>query len=155
MENQYKENVSSIDALVETLYDVISGKRGEKRDWDLFRYLFLDDAKCVLYERDWEGIVRPRYLSPDDYVNGIGNWLENKRPTDFFENELHKKVEIFGPIAHAWSTYESFHSKEDTEPYMRGINSFQLLHHDGRWWIVNLYWTRETPQNPIPKEYLP
>lgn len=155
MKNRYKEQVSSIDSVIQTLYDVICGEKGEKRDWDLFRHLFLEDAKLILYEKDLEGVVRPRYLTPDDYVNGIGDWLENKRSTDFYENELHKTVETFGPIAHAWSTYESFHYKDDKIPYMRGINSFQLLFHEERWWIVNLYWTRETPQNPIPKKYLP
>lgn len=154
MENQYKKNVNSIDAVIQTLYDVIGGEKGEKRDWDLFRYLFFEGAKLVLYEKDLEGIIRPRYLTPDDYVNTIGDWLENKRTTDFFENEIHKNIDIFGPIAHAWSAYESFHSKADKDPYMRGINSFQLVFHDERWWIVNLYWTRETPSNPIPEKYL-
>lgn len=154
MKNHYKKHVTSIDAVIQTLYDVISGEEKEKRDWDLFRYLFLEDAKLVLYEKDLKGIIRPRYLTPDDYVNTIGDWLESKRTSDFFENEIHKIVETFGSIAHAWSTYESFHYKGDKVPYMRGINSFQLLFHDERWWIVNLYWTRETQENPLPKKYL-
>ncbi|MGK0428346.1 MAG: hypothetical protein ACJAUR_002467 [Ulvibacter sp.] len=38
---------------------------------------------------------------------------------------------------------------------MRGINSIQLLDDGNRWWIVNIYWTQESEENPIPNEYLP
>lgn len=36
----------------------------------------------------------------------------------------------------------------------RGINSFQLIHYQGRWWVTNLVFDEETPANPIPPEYL-
>jgi hypothetical protein len=38
---------------------------------------------------------------------------------------------------------------------MRGINSIQLLNDGHRWWVVNIYWLQETPENQIPLEYLP
>ena len=37
---------------------------------------------------------------------------------------------------------------------MRGINSFQLLNDGKRWWVVTIFWLGETPDNPIPKQYL-
>ena len=37
---------------------------------------------------------------------------------------------------------------------VRGINSFQLVRHGGRWWVVSIMWQAETPQTPIPAEYL-
>jgi len=42
-----------------------------------------------------------------------------------------------------------------TVPFMRGINSIQLLNDDNRWWIINIYWTQESEENPIPDMYLP
>ena len=36
----YSDEVSSLDNIMETLYGVISGEKGEERDWELFRYLF-------------------------------------------------------------------------------------------------------------------
>jgi hypothetical protein len=38
---------------------------------------------------------------------------------------------------------------------MRGINSIQLLNDGKRWWIVNIYWTQENEEHPIPERYLP
>ena len=44
---------------------------------------------------------------------------------------------------------------KDAEPFPHSINSIQLLHDGRRWWIVNIYGTAETPENPIPARYLP
>lgn len=40
-ETAYLEKVKTLDSTLETLYAVISGEKGEARDWDLFRYLFI------------------------------------------------------------------------------------------------------------------
>ena len=73
----------------------------------------------------------------------------------FYEREIHRKTERFGNIVHAMSTYETYWSEDDAEPFMRGINSIQLLYRDGRWWVVTIFWDNESPENPIPAEYLP
>src|SRR5215469_14094644 len=41
------EDVRSVDAIVGALYDVISGPKGQARDWDRFRSLFLPDARLI------------------------------------------------------------------------------------------------------------
>ena len=63
----------------------------------------------------------------------------------FYETEIARRTEQFGRIAHVWSTYESRHSRDDRDPFMRGINSFQLFHDGKRWWIVNIFWQHESP----------
>jgi len=65
-----------------------------------------------------------------------------------------RHTEIYGNIAHVFSTYEAFKTRDDKKPFMRGINSFQLLNDGKRWWVVNIFWQAETPDNPIPKKYL-
>ncbi|MDO5968853.1 hypothetical protein Q4Q35_03455 [Flavivirga aquimarina] len=41
------------------------------------------------------------------------------------------------------------------KPFMRGINSIQLLNDGDRWWVINIYWTQETEAKTIPIKYLP
>ncbi len=149
---KYLEKVQSMDSTLETLYGVISGEKGEERDWDLFRYLFKPDAKLIPSGKSKAGKYGVRYMTPDDYVNNSGSWLVEN---GFYENEIHRVENTFGNITQVFSTYESFHSKTDTEPFMRGINSIQLLNDGTRWWVINIYWTQESDDNPIPKEYLP
>ncbi|MEP2936462.1 MAG: hypothetical protein ABJM06_11355 [Gilvibacter sp.] len=144
--------VATLDATLETLYGVISGEKGEARDWDLFRYLFHPDAKLIPTGKNKEGTHMARFMTPQDYINSSGNWLVEN---GFFEVEIHRSVNTFGNITQVFSTYESFNSKADTVPFMRGINSIQLMNDGTRWWIINIYWMQESEANPIPQEYLP
>ncbi|MFC7356211.1 hypothetical protein ACFQO1_00810 [Jejudonia soesokkakensis] len=148
----YVTKVETIDSTIKTLYAVISGEKGEERDWELFQYLFLPDAKLIPTGNNRQGVEGIRYLTIEDYINTSGKWLlEN----GFFENELHRVTEQFGNIAHVFSTYESFKTANDSIPFMRGINSIQMLYDGNRWWIVNIYWMGEDADHPIPNAYLP
>ena len=96
--------------------------------------------------------IRYGIMSPEAYVKMSGPRLEEE---GFFEKEIHRVVEQFGPIAHVFSTYEARHSLADEKPFTRGINSFQLLNDGKRWWVVSIYWTVERADLPIPAKYLP
>jgi hypothetical protein len=151
-DDTYIENVKTLDSTLTTLYGVISGEKGEERNWELFQYLFKPNAMLIPSGKNKEGNYGLRYMSPNDYIEGSGKWLVEN---GFFENEIHRTTQTFGNITQVFSTYESYHSKSETIPFMRGINSIQLLNDGNRWWVVNIYWTQETDENPIPKEYLP
>jgi hypothetical protein len=145
-------DVASLDAIMKAVYDVISGDAGQKRDWNRFRSLFHKDAKLIPTGKNAQtGVVGARFLSPDDYIQRASATLEKD---GFHERELSRKVDQYGNIAQVFSTYVSFRKKDDKEPFMRGINSFQLLNDGKRWWVVNIYWLAESPDNPIPKQYL-
>lgn len=145
-------DVGSLDAIMKAVYEVISGDAGQKRDWDRFRTLFHKDAKLIPTGKNREtGVVGARFLTPEDYIQRAGPNLEKD---GFHERELSRKVDQYGTIAHVFSTYVTFRNKNDKDPFMRGINSFQLLNDGKRWWIVSIYWLAETPDNPIPAKYL-
>lgn len=149
--NEYAKKVQSIDSTIETLYSVISGDKGVARNWELFKYLFHKDAKLIPSGTNQQGKTGVRFMSPEEYINTSGKWLfEN----GFHEKEIGRTSEQFGNIAHVFSSYESFRTKTDTKPFMRGINSIQLLYDGNRWWILNVYWQAENSKNQIPKKYL-
>lgn len=148
----YTEKTSSIDSLITNLYSVISGEKGQERNWDLMKHLFYANSKLIPTGRNQEGDFLARYMTVDDYINSSGKWLTDN---GFFEKEIHRKVDLFGNIAQVFSTYEAFNSENDEKPFMRGINSIQLLFDENRWWIINIFWMQETPNNPIPDMYLP
>ena len=149
---KYLSKVESVDAIIETLYGVISGDKGEERDWELFRYLYQDGAQMIPSGMAKDSTYHLRYSDPEDYIENSGKWLlEN----GFHEEEIHRSVQQFGNIAQVFSTYHCFHTKKDKEPFMRGINSIQLIFDGTRWWVVNIYWAQESESNPIPTEFLP
>jgi len=144
------EDVASEDAIIGALYDVISGAAGEKRDWDRFRSLFAPGARLIPTGKRSDGTRVMRVLTPEDYINTSAPGLERD---GFFEKEVRRVSESFGNITHAFSTYESFHKRGETTPFMRGINSIQLMNDGTRWWVVTIFWDSERPDNPIPARY--
>ena len=150
--NSNLEKFTSVDSIVNKLYSVISGEAGESRNWDLMRQLFTLDAKLIPARRNGEGIVEATYLSCEDYIERSGSWLEKN---GFFEYEINRVEETFGDMTHLFSTYASYKTKADKTPFMRGINSIQLMNDGVRYWIINIYWMGETAENPLPEKYLP
>jgi hypothetical protein len=154
--NEIKEanpsDVSSLDAIMKAVYDVISGDAGKPRDWDRFRTLFHKDARLIPSGKNpTSGVTGARVLTPEDYIKRASANMEKE---GFFEREKARRVEQYGNIAHVFSTYESFRSLTDKKPFMRGINSFQLFNDGKRWWVLTIFWQGETDDNPIPKKYL-
>lgn len=150
--NHYADKASSLDSILYNLYGAISGEKGEARDWELMKYLFHPDARLIPSGKNQEGNIGATFMTVQDYIDRAGPWLiEN----GFFEKEIHREVDTFGNITQVFSTYESFRSESDEAPFMRGINSIQLLNDGTRWWIINIYWMQESKESPIPGRYLP
>jgi hypothetical protein len=151
-------DVDTVDHLVMSLYDVISGPAGKPRDWDRFRSLFLPDGRL--------GVIRPEtpatkevparqgdavFLTPDMYVERDEPYF---KAHGFFERSIANRIEVFGNLAHVWSTYESRHAEHDSQPFARGINSIQIVHAQGRFWIASVLWDEERAGLALPDKYL-
>ncbi|MFL6543252.1 MAG: hypothetical protein ACJ8I9_08800, partial [Chthoniobacterales bacterium] len=95
--------------------------------------------------------LAPHILDVEGYIARVEPLFEKN---GFYENEIARRVEQFGQIAHVWSTYESRHDPNDAAPFMGGINSIQLFNDGSRWWILSIYWQHESNQHPIPARYL-
>ncbi len=151
-------DVDTVDHLLASLYDVISGPAGQPRDWDRFRSLFLPDGRL--------GVIRPdiaatgsdpahkgdiAFLSPDMYVERDDPYFKTH---GFFEHSIRNRVEQFGNLVEVWSTYESRHAANDDKPFARGVNCLQIVHAQGRFWIASILWDEERPGVTLPEKYL-
>ena len=144
-------DVASIEAIVAALYDVISGAAGAPRDWDRMRSLFAPEGRMGTVGMRPDGSYALRSLTPEDYIARNSKAFAT---TGFFESEVTRTVETFGQIAHVFSTYEARHAKDDARPFMRGINSIQLIHDGKRWYVLNLIWRAEDAKLQLPERYL-
>jgi hypothetical protein len=144
-------DVSSPDAILAATYDVISGPAG-KRDWDRFRSLFVPGARLIAVGKGKDGNLGIRVFTLEDYISRGSPYFEKN---GFFEREAARHAERYGNIMQIFSTYESRHDAKDVAPFARGINSFQLFFDGTRWWVVTIFWEEETPDIPLPKEFLP
>ena len=146
-------DVESIDAIINAIYDVISGPAGKKRDWKRERSLFISGARLIptAVEAGRNDVdLAPLVLDVEGYIARVEPLFDKN---GFYEKEVARRVEQFGQIAHIWSTYESRHDPSDAKPFMRGINSIQLFNDGNRWWILAIYWQHESPEHAIPEKY--
>ena len=136
------DDLAAIDRTIRGVYDVISGPAGQKRDFDKMRAMFAPGATMRA--------IGPKGLrggTVEEYIARNAGVLEKE---GFTERELGRRVELWGNLANAWSSYDgktangSFHE--------RGINSIQLVKLDGKWLVASILWQEETPENPLPSE---
>jgi hypothetical protein len=91
------------------------------------------------------------FLTPDMYVARDDPYFKTH---GFFERSIANRVEEFGNLIQVWSTYESRHAENDSQPFTRGINSIQIVHARGRFWIASVLWDDERPGLTLPEKYL-
>ncbi|RMF29055.1 MAG: hypothetical protein D6765_05010, partial [Bacteroidetes bacterium] len=75
-QSDYASDTRNVDGIVQALYEVISGEKGEARDWERFRNLFLPEGRLIGAGQRPDGSIGYRVLSPDDYIAGSGKWVE-------------------------------------------------------------------------------
>lgn len=148
-QSEYDKDVESIDSIIEALYASISGEKGEERDWDRFRNLFIPEAKLIPTGVNNQGVAGYSAWGVEEYIPRVKPFfLEN----GFIETEVTKEVQRFRNVAHVFSTYQSKNTSEG-EIIARGINSIQLYDDGNRWWVVSVFWASENKDNPIPAKY--
>lgn len=146
-------DVNSIEAVVKAFYEAISAESGHKLDRTRLRSLFVPDGRIA-------AAIPPRknlpadviFRTPDQYADDSDAYTTAH---GFFDSTPAYRTEFFGLMAHVYSTYESRAHPSDEKPMARGVKSFELLKSGDRWWIVEVYWDAERPDNPLPPHYSP
>lgn len=138
------EDVKSPEAIIQALSDTISGEAGKPRDWNRFKSLFVPGSgRMIVVRHRKTGPADLTILSTDDYQARAGNQT-------FYEKPIAYEKQSFGHLTHVYESYAIFHTPTDTTPQARGVNSWELLNDGTRYWVLQIYWDTERPDNPIP-----
>ena len=135
------EQSKVLSQIPSTLYSIVSGIAGTKRNWQLMRDLFASSAKIspVLHKPSGQTVVT---MDLEEFIKLNQNVFAN---VDFFETEVKQKIHQFGHSATIISQYES-RSAKDAKPYSTGVNSFQLINDGHRWCVISVTW--DSDKNP-------
>lgn len=150
------DDVDSPEAIVAAAYDALARAPGAPFQWDRFRSLFLETATLIPNTEQTGGAFR--VYSPEGFIAWIdASWAEHApigsaQDRGFQEEGIHAVVHRYGDVAQVFSTYQKRFWGEE-RIIGRGINSFQLVRHDGRWWIASIAWDEESGAGPIPATY--
>ena len=144
-------DVASVDAIIEVLYAVISGEPDQPRDWARFHSLFLPGAMMGSVSRGPDGAVRTRSFTPEGYVALASPQFARNA---FYEHEIGRRTTRFGPVIQLMSVYETRNVRDSADPVVRGVNSITLFDDGQRLWITSITWSAETPDTPIPADWI-
>ncbi|MBQ5949434.1 hypothetical protein [Massilia sp. ST3] len=142
---QDSQDGRSLAAVAPTLYDIVSGPAGAKKDWERMFKMFAPGALVTPTSHGAGGFgAAPQ--TPRQFA-ALNERLFGQR--GFYEREVAHQVSQFGHIAHVYSSYET-RDRPDGPVLRRGVNSLQLLHDGARWCVLSVTWDAETPAHPIP-----
>ena len=131
------DDVKSEDAIIKSMYSVISGPAGEKRNWDRFRSLFTPKGTLAAVVKNRAGKVVIANMTPEDYITRSGPYIEEN---GFFERESKRKSMRSIDLVNVLSEYESRKKLDDKKPFETGTNSIQLYFDGSRWYIHSILW---------------
>ncbi|MEL6614248.1 MAG: hypothetical protein AAFQ43_00845 [Bacteroidota bacterium] len=149
-------DVASPEAIIAAVYASLDREPGGQHDWERFVSLYIPEATLLPSPEQTNG--EERVFSPQGYADHIQalyasvNYIGSAADRGFTEQEVHNVTHRFGDIAMVFSTYEKFYWDDD-QMLGRGINSFQLVFRDDRWWIVSGAWDEEIGAGAVPDEY--
>ena len=146
------EDVSSIEAIVKTDYECVSGGIGVARQWARDFSLYDPFARSFVPSKDEKtGALVIRHPTQQEYADESDAQLVRD---GFSEHELAHKIYKYGNVATVFSSYEVAVARTG-KLYSRGVNIYQLYFAGNRWWISSVSWDAENNINPIPQELMP
>ncbi|WP_297737165.1 hypothetical protein [uncultured Maricaulis sp.] len=138
-----------IENLIKVCYEMVSGPAGP-RDWSRQDEIFHPDCRQIRTGVDESGQPWMRTFSLDEYRADADAKLATM---DFYEIALVNRIEVFGNIAQAWSSYEAKTRPGDAPSERRGINAFHFYKGpNGRWQIIAMIWDNERDGLRLPAD---
>lgn len=142
-------SVKTVEGITNKMIAIISGEIGEERNWDEYRNLFLPTAQKISFRQSKDGKKTVRVMNLEEFVRNVGPYYSRD---GFEEYAIGLTVNEFNGIA---NVFQSFFCRNLTGTYeKRGVNSYQLVYMNDRWWIANTVFTNETEESPLPEKYL-
>jgi len=131
------------------MLEFINFEKGEEKDWDEYRNLFLATAQKLSIRPDAPPGRQVRARNLEEFVR-VGRL---SYPSEGFEEiVIGVDVNEFNGIA---NVFQSFYCKTPSGSYeARGINSYQMVYLQNRWWIAHSMYINETDEIKLPNKYL-
>jgi len=138
------------EGLVSEIYKTVSfDSTAPKPDWEKVRSMFIGNAVIVLrVTRDSTAVFSVQGFI-DDFVKFIERSPAKQR--GFWERIVRMKPMVFGDIAHILVLYEAY-IPGTPRPPQQGVDSWELIKKNGRWWIAAVTNEIPTRERPIPAE---
>lgn len=139
---------TELDALVGEFFDAVSFGEGERPAYQELYELFIAGGLLI---KNVSGV--PEISTVSQFIEPRQKMVDSGELTSFREAETGAITEIFGNIAHRFSTYEKRGINTAGSLEGRGIISFQFIRTQARWKISSIAWDDEREGLEIPSRY--
>jgi hypothetical protein len=142
--------METLETTLNALYASISFTSGTKPRLDVLRALFLPQGLLINNNTP----ATPVVMSVEEFCGVVETAMASGNLTEFHEKEVARIIEVFGNIAHVFSTYEARFDEASVEPFSVGINTIQFIRTGGKWLVSAMAWNDQTAEERIPAGYL-
>ena len=144
-----KNDLKLINNLTSELYNAICFEVGGHPPVERLKGIFIPTANMIR-----NNDASPEIMTVDSFIQSYTERIADGTIQSFYEGELNHITEIFGTIAHRFSTYETKFDLANPEAFSIGINSIQFVKIGENWRISGIVWNNQNNTNKIPDKYL-
>lgn len=145
---QTEDVFQNVNELVKETQRVISVEKGQAIDTAYFRTLFLPTAHFSMVGHE-DGVFMQETMGLDEFLVTLSDEYYSM---GYHEEGMGEIVEEYNGIAQVIQSFEGLDSENETGT---GVNSYQLVYSNGRWWIANMVWAMSSNNGKdIPAKYL-
>ncbi|MFL5895498.1 MAG: hypothetical protein ACJ76Z_10330 [Thermoleophilaceae bacterium] len=139
---------AALKTLIDEFFGAVSFETGERPAYPKIRGLFIDDGKLIRNSGEL-----PEISSVDDFIAARERVFSSGVLTSFAEVEIAKTTEVFGNVAHRFSTYEKRGTMNGQAIEGAGLISTQFIRSPTRWMMTSMAWDDERRGLAIPDRY--
>ena len=139
---------AALKALIDEFFAAVSFESGQAPTYTTIRDLFIADGRLI---RNSSEI--PEISSVEEFIASRQTLVDSNALTSFKEVETAEITEIFGNIAHRFSTYEKRGTMHRQAISGSGVISTQFICTPNGWRISSMAWDDERPGLAGPDRY--
>jgi hypothetical protein len=143
-----RDTVAVLEMLTDEFFRAVSFAEGERPDYNRLHALFIVDGKLIKNSSE-----SPEITTVDQFVAPRQRMVESGELTSFREWETANITEVFGNVAHRFSTYGKRGVINGLPFQGKGIISTQFIRTHGGWKMSSMAWDDERPGLSIPDRY--
>ena len=139
---------AELAALTDAFFRAVSFESGQRPAYVGIHDLFMDGGTLIN-----TGSELPEILSVEDFTASRQGIVDSGALTAFEEVEIAATTEVFGNVAHRFSTYEKRGTVHGQAIAGRGLISTQFVRTPSGWKMSSMAWDDERPGLAIPDRY--
>jgi hypothetical protein len=139
-----------LDRLMAVFFAAVSFRAGERPCYAQLHVLFIEGGLLIK-----NSTPVPEIATVDQFIAPRERMVDAGELTAFRERELAEITEVFGRVAHRFSTYEKCAALGGAESITRGMISTQFVAAPAGWRISAMAWDDERDGLSLPPRYTP